>query len=90
MDLKVIQKQLKKLHEKIKEQGHLSDSDEQELKTLMQETLFTASSEINNIQHRLKIQVACTPSNNNRPLSADQIARLNIVEKTGTGSNAIH
>ena len=90
MDLKAIQKQLKKLHAKIKEQGHLSASDEQELKSLMQETLFTASSEIDNIQHRLRIQAACKNSNDDRPLSPDQIARLSIMEKTGTGSNAIH
>lgn len=90
MDLKAIQKQLKELHAKIKEQGHLSASDEQQLKSLMQETLFTASSEIDNIQHRLHVQTACKNSNDNRPLSPEQIARLSIMEKTGTGSNAIH
>ena len=90
MDLKAIQNQLKKLHEKIKEQGHLSDSDEQELKSLLQETLFSASHEIDTIQSRLKIQLACKQANDDRKLSADQIARLTIMEKTGTGSNAIH
>lgn len=90
MDLKAIHKQLKNLHDKIKRQGHISPSDEQELKSLMQETLYSASHEIDNIQHRLKIQMATRPGNDNRVLSADQIARLSIVEKTGTGSNLIH
>jgi hypothetical protein len=90
MDLKAIHKQLKNLHDKIKKQGHISTRDEQELKALMQQTLFSASDEIDNIQHRLKIQMACNTGNDNRPLNSDQIARLSIVEKTGTGSNLIH
>ena len=89
MDLKTIHKQLKKLHEKIKAQGHLSANDERELKSLMQETLFTASSEIDNIQTRLRIQLACQDVAN-KTLTPDQMARLSIVEKTGTGSNLIH
>lgn len=90
MDLKAIHKQLKNLHDKIKKQGHMSANDEQELKTLMRETLSTASDEMDSIQTRLQLKVICGTSEGNRPLSADQIARLSVVEKTGTGSNLIH
>ncbi len=90
MDLKAIHKQLKLLHDKIKKQGHMSATDEQELKSLMQETLTTASTEIDSIQNGLKRQMTFGTANANRPLNSDQIARLSIVEKTGTGSNLIH
>lgn len=88
MDLKAIHKQLKTLHDKIKKQGHMSASDEQELKSLMSETLSTAGAEMNSIKTRLHVQMSSAATN--RPLSAEQIARLSLVEKTGTGSNLIH
>lgn len=87
MDLKTIHKQLKNLHDKIKKQGHMSTSDQQELQSLMNETINTASYEMTNIQTRMGLKMSATTT---RPLNAEQIARLSIVEKTGTGSNRIH
>lgn len=88
MDLKAIHKQLKTLHDRIKKQGHMSASDEQELKSLMRETLDTAGAEMDSIKTRLHIQMSASVSD--RPLSPEQISRLSIVEKTGTGSTLIH
>lgn len=87
MDLKSIHKQLKNLHDRIKKQGHMSVSDQQELQSLMKETINTASSEMTSIQTRMGLKLSATAT---RPLTTEQIARLSIVEKTGTGSNLIH
>lgn len=92
MDLKTINKQLKILHEKIKQQGHLSPSDEQELQALMEETLHEASSQIETVQEQLQMtgRISIQPGNDNRSLSPDQLFRLSLMEKTGTGSNLVH
>lgn len=90
MDLKNIQDQLKELRDRIKDQGRISDTDEKELKSLIRQTLESANDELEGIQGRLKTLVAKHQANDNQKLSAEQQARLDLVEKTGTGSVAVH
>lgn len=90
MDLKNIQNQLKELRERIKDQGRISDSDEKELKALIRQTLENANDELEGIQDRLQTLVEKHQANDNYKLSAEQKARLDLVEKTGTGSIAVH
>ncbi len=90
MDLKYIQEKLRILRDRIQEQGHLSEDDQQELQFLMNETLSSASDELESLQGRLEGLAAIRAGNDNRPLSEDQKARLSILEKSGTCSGAIH
>lgn len=91
MDLKNIQNQLKTLRDKIKDQGKISESDEKELKSLIRQTLESANNELEDIQGRLKnIVTQHSRANDNEHLTDEQKKRLSLVEKTGTGSIAVH
>lgn len=90
MNFKKIQGQLKLLRDRIKDQGAISADDEQELKSLIRQTLENANDELVDINTRLKSMTGADLANDNRNLSEEQKAKLDIVEKTGTGSVAIH
>lgn len=88
MDLKRIQGQLKILRDRIKDRGEISDADEMELKRLIRATLQGANEELEGINGRLK-KLTQHKANDNA-LSEEQKAKLAIMEKTGTGSCAVH
>ena len=90
MDLKTVQQQLKLLRDRIKSQGEISSDDEQELRSLISQTLETANDELEDIQQRLEKNVIRKKANDNIELTDEQKARLTITEKTGTGSIAVH
>lgn len=89
MDLKDIQKKLQELRDRIKDEGRISSVSEQELKAILNDTLVSANDELNAIQERLSATLAIRAGNDNI-LSDEQKKRLRIIEKTGTGSCAVH
>lgn len=92
MDLKEIQEKLKLLRDRIKEEGSISSTAEKELKTILNDTLLSTHSELEVLQDKLAMQMAVRAGNDNtKPdLTEEQIQRLSIIEKTGTGSHVIH
>ena len=80
MNLKKVTKKLTAVRDSILENGSLTDKDESVLKTMI-------ADEITVKQNRFRTPVAL---NDNKPLSAEQQFRLRLMEKTGTGSTAIH
>ncbi len=91
MDFKAIQDKLKDLRDRIREEGRISEDNEQELKFLMHETLVSATDELDGLQERLQTLATKKIGNDNLPpLSEDQSTRLSLTEKTGTGSVSIH
>ncbi len=89
MDMKDIQKKLKVLRDRIKADGHISPLAEQELKDILNDALFTANTELSAIQNKLSATMAMRAGNDNE-LTPEQKKRLRIMEKTGTGSHAVH
>lgn len=89
MDLKDIQEKLKELRDRIKSEGHISPRSEEELKSLLSNTLVTANDEIVSIKHRIDATMAMRAGNDNF-LTAEQQKRLRIIEKMGTGSACVH
>ncbi len=89
MDLKDIQEKLKELRDRIKSEGHISPRAEEELKSLLSNTIVSANDEISTIQNRLTATLSMRAGNDNE-LTADQKKRLRIIEKMGTGSACIH
>jgi len=92
MDLKLIQKKLEHLRDRIRAEGRLSQSSEGELKTLMENTLLTAQSELTILQAKLGESLTLRARNdNNAPaLTEDQKKRLSFLEKSGMGSGTLH
>ncbi len=92
MDFKEIQDKLKNLRDRIKAEGRISSTSEAELKFILDNTLISANDEIKAIQTKITAQMATRAGNdNNMPkLSDDQMKRLSIIEKTGTGSYVVH
>ncbi|MEM6780512.1 MAG: hypothetical protein AAF569_01465 [Pseudomonadota bacterium] len=90
MDFKNVQAQLKSLRDRIKNKGEISPADEKELKSLIRQTLETANDELEGIRGRLDNLVKTHQANDNKILSEEQKSRLKLVEKTGTGSIAVH
>lgn len=89
MDLKDIQEKLKALRDRIKAEGHISPRAEEELKSLLSNTLVSANDEISTIQNRLNATLTIRAGNDNA-LTAEQQKRLRIIEKMGTGSACVH
>ena len=87
--MKDIQKKLKLLRDRIKEDGHISPVAEQELNAILSDTLVTANAELSAIQNKLSATMAMRAGNDNE-LTTEQMKRLRIMEKTGTGSHAVH
>jgi len=92
MDLKAIQAQLESLRNRIRAEGRLSSTCENELKSILENTLITANRELIDIQNKLTATMAMRAGNDNQTteLTEDQKKRLSILEKTGTGSTALH
>lgn len=92
MDFKDIQEKLQNLRDRIKAEGRISDASEAELKAILDSTLHTADQEIKAIQTKITAQMAVRAGNDNNTaeLSEDQMRRLSIIEKTGTGSYVVH
>lgn len=90
MDLKDIQKKLKDLRDRIKDEGRLTPTSEAELRRILNDTLTTASDELSVLQDKLSATLAIRAGNDNTVLSDEQKKRLRIVEKAGTGSYAVH
>ncbi len=86
MDLKDIQKKLKDLRDRIKEEGQISPRSEQELRDILNDTLTTANDKLSAMQNF----AAPKRAGNDNFLTDDQKKRLRVMEKTGTGSNAVH
>lgn len=89
MNLKEIQTKLKALRDQIKKDGHVSDDAEEQLRAILNDTLVTANDELANIQNKLNATLAMRAGNDN-DLTPEQKKRLRILEKTGTGSHAVH
>jgi hypothetical protein len=89
MDMNDIQKKLKDLRDRIREDGSISDVSEKELRALLDNALITANGDLSDIQMKLSATLALRAGNDNE-LSDDQKKRLRIIEKTGTGSHAVH
>lgn len=89
MDLKDIQEKLKELRDRIRAEGCISETSEEELKSLLNNTVISAHDQLATIQTKLSATMAIRATNDNI-LTPDQKKRLSIVEKTGTGSNAVH
>jgi hypothetical protein len=89
MDIKDIQAKLKELRDRIKQDGHISPVSEEQLKDILNDTLISANDELATIQQRLNTKMTMRPGNDNI-LSDDQKKRLRLIEKTGTGSHAVH
>ncbi len=89
MDMKDIQKKLKVLRDRIKADGHISPVAEQELKDILNDALLSANTELSAIQNKLSATMAMRAGNDNE-LPPEQKKRLRIMEKTGTGSHAVH
>ena len=89
MDIKDIQAKLKELRDRIKQDGHISPLSEQQLKDILNDTLISANGELATIQQRLNTKMTMRAGNDNI-LSDDQKKRLRLIEKTGTGSYAVH
>jgi len=89
MDLKDIQEKLKELRDRIRAEGCISETSEEELKALLSNTVISAHDQLATIQNKLGAAMAMRATNDNA-LTPDQKKRLSIVEKTGTGSNAVH
>ena len=89
MDLKDIQEKLKALRDRIKTEGHISPHSEEELKSLLSNTLVSANDEITTIQNRLNATLTVRAGNDNT-LTAEQQKRLRIIEQMGTGSACVH
>ena len=92
MDLKHVQQKLKTLRDRIRDQGEISAEDEKELKSLIRQTLEGANSELEGLQGRLSKIVENHQANDNqdKELNEEQKTRLSLMEKTGTGSIAVH
>ena len=89
MDLKDIQEKLKVLRDRIKADGHISPHAEEELKSLLSNSLVSANDEISTIKNRIDASMKMRAGNDNE-LTAEQKKRLRIIEKMGTGSACIH
>ena len=89
MDLKDIQERLKELRDRIRAEGRISPNAEEELKTLLSNTLVSANDELSAIQNRIGHAMVRRAGNDNI-LTPEQKKRLSIIEKTGTGSLAVH
>lgn len=89
MDLKDIQHKLKELRDRIKSEGHISPRSEEELKSLLSNTLVTTNDEISTIKNRIHATMTIRAGNDNE-LTPEQTKRLRIIEKMGTGSACIH
>lgn len=90
MALKEIQQKLKDLRDRIRADGCLSPDIELELQRLLNDTLSSANEEITVLQNKLTATLAVRAGNDNDVLSDEQKRRLRIVEKAGTGSEAVH
>ncbi len=89
MDLKDIQVRLQELRDRIRAEGRISPKAEEELRTLLNSTLITANDELNAIQGKIHYSMIKRAGNDN-VLTPEQKRRLSIIEKTGTGSQAVH
>lgn len=89
MDIKDIQAKLKELRDRIKSDGQITPQSEEDLKTILNDTLISANTELTALQGKLNARMAMQAGNDNG-LSEDQKKRLRIIEKTGTGSQTVH
>ncbi len=89
MELKDIQARLQELRDRIRAEGRISPTAEEELKTLLNSTLITANNELSAIQGKIQYSMIKRAGNDN-VLTPEQKRRLSIIEKTGTGSQAVH
>jgi len=88
MDLKKVTQKLAEIRDIAREEGRLTEQEKAELKELVNET-FTISQRDLKKQNTPVISMPQKADNDNE-LTADQHFRLRLMEKTGTGSQAIH
>ncbi len=89
MDLKEIQQKLKELRDRIRAEGHISATSEQNLREILNTTLVTANDELSSLQEKLSDTLSKRAGNDNI-LSEEQKKRLSIIEKAGSGSQSVH
>jgi hypothetical protein len=89
MDLKDIQQKLKLLRDRIRDEGRITKDSENELKSILSDTLVSANDELLAIQDKLNNALSLRAGNDNG-LTLEQKDRLRLMEKTGTGSHAVH
>lgn len=90
MKFRKINKALSEVRNNISATGQVSEADRKKLESLLQQKITVAKEEIertlpNRIMGRIE-----SPRNDNTPLTAEQRFKLRLMEKTGTGSNAVH
>ncbi len=83
MNTKFLHKKLSTLRDRIRAEGHVSPEIQAELYDLLEQSVTSPSALQTGIG-------SIKAANQNVPLNDDQIKRLKIVEKTGTGSSSIH
>ena len=86
MNIKKVTQKLAEIRDIAREEGRLTAEEKAELKELVNETLTIAQKDLK------KSHVIPMPkqAHNDNELTADQYFRLRLMEKTGTGSQAIH
>lgn len=89
MNIKKIAQKLSAVRDNVNEDGFISETDKEELRALVQETIDNAQGNLSKLPKNISpfLPVA---DNDNTPLTTEQKFRLRLMEKTGTGSASIH
>lgn len=90
MKFRKINKALSDVRNNIRATGKVSEADRVKLESLLQQKITVAKEEIERtLPHKIMGRID-RPRNDNVPLTAEQRFKLRLMEKTGTGSNAVH
>ena len=90
MNLKKVTKKLSAVRDSIRENGKITEEDEKALRSLIGDTLTIAQSDLKKLPNKVKNRQMPLPENDNTELTSEQMYRLRLMEKTGTGSLSIH
>ena len=89
MNFKKINKALSGVRDNISASGKVTEADRQALQELVEETIQSSPDELKALPRKITGRIGF-PKNDNAPLTAEQRYKLRQMEKTGTGSTAIH
>lgn len=89
MNFKKINKALSGVRDNISASGKVTEADRQALQELVEETIQSSPAELRDLPRKITGRIGF-PENDNAPLTAEQRYKLRLMEKTGTGSTAIH
>ena len=90
MDLKKVTQKLAQIRDIAREEGRLTKKEKEELKQLVAETITISQRNLKGTNRSNIMPMPQKAENDNHQLTADQNFRLRLMEKTGTGSHAIH